>query len=320
MQPTIHIQAPSRIHYGMLSFGHGGRRQYGGVGLMVNEPRLELTIQPAGELSISGPLSKRIQSFVRYTVDHWQLPKMPSCAIRVKTAPSEHHGLGCGTQLALSVAAGLRAFLGMAPASESALAASVGRGRRSSVGVWGFFHGGLIYESGHAAGESLGALVARVPFPENWRLVLIRAPGPIGKSGEEETKAFADLLPVPNHVTRQLENLVTWHLIPAAKAAAYDEFSESVFEYGRLAGECFAKFQGGPFASPAIAQLVDTLQGWSVRGVGQSSWGPTVFAIARNVNHADMIVEKIRNQPAWTACEISVTEPCNTGARIKTIS
>ena len=320
MHRTVHIHAPSRLHFGLMSFGRKDGRQFGGVGMMVREPRLELLIQAADAFVTSGPLAGRVAVFARNAARRWKLADLPPCRVQVVAAPPEHHGLGSGTQLALSVAAGIRAYRRLTPLSECELAASVGRGRRSSVGVYGFFHGGLIFEEGHAAGESLGQLGARVPLPEVWRLVLIRAPGPVGQYGAKEVKTFADLPPVPHHVTDRLSLLASADIIPAAQAAAFDEFSASVYEYGRLAGECFATCQGGPFASPTIANLIISLRDWGVRGVGQSSWGPTVFALTRDGYQASEIVANLRKEPAWAVCGVTVTTPCNEGASVEVVA
>ena len=39
---TVLITAPSRLHFGMLSFGHAEERQFGGVGAMIDAPGLRL--------------------------------------------------------------------------------------------------------------------------------------------------------------------------------------------------------------------------------------------------------------------------------------
>ena len=57
----------------------------------------------------------------------------------------EHAGLGSGTELPLSVAAGLNAFWGL-PARRRRNWAERGPGSRSAVGTYGFVFGGLIVE------------------------------------------------------------------------------------------------------------------------------------------------------------------------------
>jgi predicted sugar kinase len=121
---------------------------------------------------------------------------------------------------------------------------------------------------------------------------------------------------VPLEVTDRLRTLATEHLAAFAASGAFDAFSDAVFEYGRLAGECFATCQGGPFATPTIADLVETLRRLSVQGVGQSSWGPTVFALARDEDHATQIGTQLQRDPLGRECDVTITEPCHGGARI----
>ena len=49
MNGCVDIESGSRLHFGLLSFGHRqeGVRQFGGVGMMVREPALRLTAEPA---------------------------------------------------------------------------------------------------------------------------------------------------------------------------------------------------------------------------------------------------------------------------------
>jgi predicted sugar kinase len=89
-----------------------------------------------------------------------------------------------------------------------------------------------------------------------------------------------------------------------------------VHKFGRLAGECFAAAQGGPFATPAIERLVMAIRDYGVAGVGQSSWGPTVFAIVPTENDAECLVEWLHNQSIARDSEISIAKPNNSGAFI----
>ena len=54
-----------------------------------------------------------------------------------------------------------------------------------------------------------------------------------------------------------------------------------MYELNARAGDAFAAAQGGRYAAPAVTALVARLRGLGVKGVGQSSWGPTVFAVVR---------------------------------------
>src|SRR5207302_1210342 len=93
-------------------------RQFGGVGLMVQEPRLVLTTQDAPAWSAEGPVAERALGFARLYVSGTET-RMPPQRLVVASAPPEHRGLGTGTQLALAVATALNRAQGC-PLSETA--------------------------------------------------------------------------------------------------------------------------------------------------------------------------------------------------------
>ena len=297
----VRVTAPSRLHFGLLSFGQSCERQFGGVGVMLDSPGLEIEFAPAESFAATGPLAARAAEFAHRVCRYLQHEPFPA-QVHIRRAPPDHVGLGTGTQLGMSVAAGLHALWNLEATTEQ-LAASVERGERSAIGVHGFRLGGLIVEAGKGPGESLGPLVARVALPETWRFVLLRPQHPAGISGHAERQAFAQLPPVPLETTARLRDELYNNLLPAAQAGDFTGFSRSLYTYGLTAGECFAARQGGPFASSTIEQLVTIARRLGVEGVGQSSWGPTLFALLpTHLAAEDFVAELPRHA---TAVEIN---------------
>jgi beta-RFAP synthase len=191
-----------------------------------------------------------------------------------------------------------------------------GRAERSAVGTYGFVQGGLLLEEGKWTGEAISPSVKRVELPVAWRFVLITAQGQRGLAGEQERSAFRDLPPVPDTTSQQLYAVATEQLLPAARSADFAAFGEGLYRYGYQAGMCFAPRQGGPFASPRIGELVKMLRAAGVRGVGQSSWGPTVFALCES----DAAARGLCDQLAEDLVEgerVLIARPNNTGATIR---
>jgi beta-ribofuranosylaminobenzene 5'-phosphate synthase len=314
-QFVIEIVAPSRLHFGMFSFGHRDARQFGGVGVMVVQPGVRLQVASAGRFEAVGPLGQRAELVVNHMarVLHWS--ELPACRIEVVEAAPQHVGLGTGTQLALAVAAGLNAFRGGKPLSPAELAAWSGRAERSAIGTYGFASGGLLVEAGKFPGESISPLEARLAFPATWRFVLTWPNDRRGLSGEEERVAFRDLPPVSPATTASLRREVTSEMLPAAESGDFARFSESLYRFGHEAGTCFAPRQGGAFASPRIEELVRTIRQLGVRGVGQSSWGPAVFALVESTDAARDLCNRLREHLGGDDT-LLVVEPNNTGARI----
>jgi beta-ribofuranosylaminobenzene 5'-phosphate synthase len=337
--PVVEITAPSRLHFGLLSFGQPATRQFGGVGAMIDQPGLRLRISPAERFAAEGLLSERVRAAVERVWERLSgagatnnppLPKgegianrlsdtntehLPACRIEVLSSPPEHVGLGTGTQLSLAVATGLNAFLRRKEIEPAALAGLAGRGERSAIGTYGFAHGGLLVETGKAPGELLSPLHQRVELPGAWRFVLICPQDQCGLSGEAECRAFGELPPVPAETTAALLREVFEELLPAAAARQFERFSESLYRYGYVAGMCFAARQGGPFASRRAAELVRAIRKLGVRGAGQSSWGPTLFALAASAAEANLFIDRFRQYLPATDT-VLVAEPNNSGARI----
>jgi beta-RFAP synthase len=317
---AVDVQTPARLHLGMLSFGMPGIRAYGGVGVMIDRPGVHLRLTrgpstPGDRFHATGPLADRAVAFARSCVKAWRLEDDAACVIEVLQVPDSHAGLGSGTQLGLAVAAGMRQLFRpplMSAGSDDAirfdtsdaveLARAVGRGRRSSVGVYGFSSGGLIIEGGRfvsadRAGDddatrSFSPLLARVQLPAAWRCVVFGMRDGVGLHGDAEKQAFASLPPVPLEISAELSRIALMELWPAAVEGEFAEFSDALLRYGLLAGKPFEQASSCLPYARTMADLIETLQAWGVRGCGQSSWGPTVMACCESVAAADAIVER----------------------------
>ena len=312
MTRTIEVTTPSRLHFGMFSFGRIDVRQFGGVGVMIDRPGVHLRITPAAKFAAVGPMLQRTAAVVDRLTNCWRLDAPPACQIEILNSPPEHAGLGTGTQLELAVTAGLNAFRGGDPLSAAQLAQLSGRGARSAIGTHGFLLGGLLMESGKLPGEVISPLEKRLVLPDVWRFVLIVLPG-AGLAGEAERRAFSSLPSVPPEVTDQLRAEVARQMLPAALDGQFDRFGESLYRFNRQAGKCFAASQGGPYATTQIADLIERLRGEGVRGVGQTSWGPSVFALVEQEAAAHELVRRLScDLPPQTTC--FVTRPANSGA------
>jgi beta-RFAP synthase len=218
----------------------------------------------------------------------------------IEHAPAEHTGLGVGTQLGLAVAKAVAVESGHSDWPAAELAVRAGRGERSAVGVHGFDRGGLIVEGGKLPGEAISPLVARLPFPADWAVLLFTPAGAGAWHGGAERQAFAHLTGPGPAETETLCRLVLTGLLPAVTSADFDAFGEAVYELNARAGDAFAAAQGGRYAGPAVAALVARLRSLGVKGVGQSSWGPTVFAVVRRRDAAD-VTRRMPDAPAVVA-------------------
>ena len=313
---TVHVETASRLHLGLFRFGQQPV-QYGGVGLMIRPPGFQLSISAADKFSVAGPLADRVSQFAsQWAVFHDQA-ELPCCQIEMNSVPTQHVGLGSGTQLGLAVVAGLSRFAQLPNFSVGDLAACAGRARRSAIGTHGFVHGGLIVEGGRSEQHMLAPLECRLPVPDSWCIVLIRPDQGQGLSGEKEQQAFGDLPPVPGRVTEQLIEEVRQQMLPALTDEDFSEFAESVYRNGNLAGSCFSSLQGGPYNGAALNQRVEWLRSIGYSGVGQSSWGPTLFVLTPDEQAAEQLQQQLEQCPTGERLVSQRAWPCNQGAKIE---
>ncbi|MCS6850376.1 MAG: hypothetical protein NZ700_04315 [Gemmataceae bacterium] len=326
----IVVEAASRLHFGLLSLppgepgpgsgaSHRGvTRCFGGVGLMVREPGLRLVVQPSDAWRAAGPLAERMLAYARRVAAAAPPQAVRPLQLTLERSAPEHAGLGTGTQLALAVAAALHAAWALPPLPLPEAARLLGRGQRSAIGLHGFAGGGLLVDGGHGPAGTFAPLLVRLEFPSTWRLVLALASADPGLHGTSETLAFQRLAqapPVPAR-TDALCRLVLLGLLPAVVERDWAAFSEALQEFNARAGEMFAPVQGGPYASGRIAELVHFVRQQGIPGVGQSSWGPTVFAVAADEEQACDLVRRLRERFALEETALKVTGAANEGARL----
>jgi beta-ribofuranosylaminobenzene 5'-phosphate synthase len=336
MSGTVCLRTASRLHFGLLSLpstasswlNHDGRptlpkRCFGGVGLMIDKPDIFLTAEEADEWSALGPFTERVLSFAKVYCDAVGVKK--KFRLLVNATAWEHAGLGTGTQLGLAVAraiASLTQSRGVAelmqPACDAVtLARRVGRGLRSALGIHGFEAGGFLVEGGKTSEGAISPLLIRCEFPEDWRLLLITPRDMVGLHGRREADGFADLLNQPpnDRTTETLCRLVLLGLAPALAERDRATFGEALYDFNRRSGEMFRVVQGGLYAHPRIEAIITAVRDFGIKGVGQSSWGPTIFALAvpeelpllcewlrlrQGIANEEMIVTSARNRGAET--------------------
>lgn len=316
MPRSVHVFAPSRLHFGLLSPGWGARR-YGGVGAMVDAPGLRLTVRPASSLTAEGPLASRAVTFARRWAETTGKPI--ACQLTVESAPPEHVGLGVGTQLGLSVAAGLNACHGLPPANALELACSVGRGDRSAVGAHGFVLGGLIVEQGKLPHEPLSPLDCRIEMPPDWRFLLVCPEGMQGLSGSEEASAFPTPTESLRAICQELRGLASEQLVPAAATGNFEAFAAALYRYGYQAGLCFAERQGGAYNGPILTSLVEHIRSLGGVGVGQTSWGPTLYVACPNQQTAEGLRDRIVAGWSEPPLKFHIASPWNRPASIQVV-
>ena len=320
------IRTASRLHFGLLGWGPQAARQFGGVGLMIEAPGIELVAGTAPNWSSAGPLADRVQSSTRHIQEQRaghalaRLDVAPA-RIQVVTAPSDHVGLGVGTQLSLAVVRIILRLAGDSDPSVESLAKLSGRGLRSGIGLHGFLHGGLIVDGGRRDEVHPPPLVARLPFPEDWSILILQPPGPRGRHGPDELQAFNDLPPLPDRVTERLCRLVLLGILPAIAEHDLPAFGTALDELQAHIGAAFAPVQGSIYASARSEGIIAELGRLGLSGAGQSSWGPTLYAFGvLSEPERELVASRIQERYGLHPATITWTKAANQGALLAPVN
>ncbi len=286
---------------------------------MVHPPAVRMSALPASEFAATGPQADRVRQFASSWAAYYgaSLDERP-CRLVVEQPLPAHAGLGSGTQIALTTGALLHLWRNETLPDVGQLARSVGRGKRSAVGCHGFFHGGIILASGRKGDGFLAPLDVSVNVPRQWRWILWLDPSQQGLAGSAEEEVFQQCSCRRRSSRQSLPELAR-AIVAAARQADFECFSESLYQYGYSAGMEFASVQGGPFNGALLSRRVELLRKWGILGVGQSSWGPTIFAVVRSETEATEVLQRSRRSPVFANTRPLIAETCSHGFQSEVI-
>ncbi|MEM4360249.1 MAG: hypothetical protein QXT45_06935 [Candidatus Bilamarchaeaceae archaeon] len=284
----MRIRAPSRLHLGLIRTScsrmdevQRNRRYYGGIGLMVDSPEIEVCVNKSHIWTIRGQSVDRVLGYIKRIISRRYCEDRP-LSILVEKCPDTHVGLGVGTQLALAVGIAILSSNSNHDykVSTTELAKLLLRGKRSAVGAYGFSYGGMIVEYGKDSEQSISPLVSCVRLPLDWRIILLRSHCVHHKKwfGKKENEAINGSV---SYDYVRLVRLIEMEILPAASMGDFKRFSHAIFEYNYLCGVPFKRYQGGDYA-PETEEMLSYIRSLGIYGCGQSSWGPTAFAFVEN--------------------------------------
>ena len=307
------VTATARLHFGFLDPSGRSARPFGSFGLSLDVPRTRLVLCRAERLTVSGPEGERAERYLRQIAASCGIEAR--YALRIEEAIPPHAGLGSGTQLALAVGSAFAALegLGLYPRE---IAARLGRGARSGIGIATFAQGGAVLDEGPREGK-LPNLAARVPFPSAWRVLLIFDAATQGLAGASERAAFETLPDLPAREIAALSRAVTQGALPALAAGDFAAFCRHVGALQACMGAYFAPWQGGGYANPQVAAALGFLRKEGIVGLGQSSWGPTGFAFVEGEAQGAALLGRLRNHCGHPALSFALARGRNEGAKVE---
>lgn len=273
---SVAVEAPARLHMGFVDLNGSLGRKYGSLGLTLEGLATRVIASRGDAPSISGPDCDRARAYLDNLRKVIDLP--PDLRVHIESAIPPHAGLGSGTQLALALGTAVSRLTG-SDLSAREIAHLLDRGARSGIGVAAFEQGGFVVDGGRGASDAPPPLIARLPFPPAWRILLLLDPHETGLHGQAEVSAFGDLPAFPERESERLCRELMMRALPALAEADLESFGRAITDLQNSIGDYFAPAQGGRYTSPRVAQALETLASAGVACIGQSSWGPTGFAV-----------------------------------------
>lgn len=301
----VRVETPARLHFGFLDLSGETGRLYGGVGVGIDRPRAVVEAEPAEGVGTDG--GAYFEELVREAVD---VLGVPGARLKVRDALPRHVGLGSGTQHASAVLEVVARANGVEATRRHAR--EMGRGVRSGVGRAVFEDGGFVVDVGHPPGlpreeRRVPSVAVRRSLPSDWRFV-VAVPDGVGAHGEDEERRMRRVVGDEAGTGDRIRREFVGRVLPGVAEGEIESFGAGVAELDRLNGVWYADEQDGVYHG-ASAPLVERLRDHeAVTGAGQSSWGPSVYALTTQKR----------------ACEVAdclgattyIGSPDNAGARV----
>lgn len=312
----LKITTPSRLHLTLIDMNASIGRVDGGIGLTLNEPSIRITAEKSDIVEVTGNSEHAVR------IENSALKLLPEGAgirIFIENDYPSHTGMGSGTQASLAAGMAVNRIYGLGM-DVYEVAAYVGRGGTSGIGVQAFENGGFILDGGHkfsdkkaflpsaASNLAPAPVLLRTDFPD-WD-ILVAVPEHKGASSDSEVNIFKKECPVPLGDVEKLSHIILMQLLPALAEEDMETFGKainSIQETGFKKKE--VKLQ------PESAKLAQVLRDGGAYGAGMSSFGPTVYAFGEDASSLKKTAEEFLGGDG----NVFVTKTRNEGAIIENI-
>jgi beta-ribofuranosylaminobenzene 5'-phosphate synthase len=317
----VAISAPARLHLGDLDPFALGRFGYAPV-LAITEPRTVVEAEDAEVLEVSGFEADEARIYATRVLEAFDLKGVK---VTVKSVAPRNSGFGSTTQLCLAVGRAVTKAHGL----EVPLLKLVKALKRTSTGgIYPFQLGGFVVAGGFSVKPGEHVLMREEPlipplifhkdFPRDWRFVLARplvAPKSPDKEAEEEAFSTLRDRKAPAELIHKGYFVLAAKLLPALLEENAEAFGKALTEIQVTVGRIYQPVQEQIF-NPASQWLIPVLNKSGALGIGQSSWGPTVYAFSGSPEEAQKITRKIKAD-AGEKAEVTLVGADNSGARVE---
>lgn len=313
----VAVTTTARLHMGFFDLNGNLGRRFGSIGVSLDQPATELSAWRAKVFSAEGNAAEHATKVAKKLAKVLNL--QGGMRMQLAQIIPQHVGLGSGTQMALAIGLALGKLYDL-KLNVNDVAMLTGRGARSGIGLGAFAVGGVIIDGGRGKQTLIPPVIARAEFPGAWRIILIYDHADSGKHGMEEAEAFRTLPEFPADIAAVMCRHVLMQALPALAEHDLASFGVAIRELQARTGDYFAPIQSGRYASLRVTEVLNWLGSQGIACYGQSSWGPTGFALAASQNEAESMMQKLRAQFSHEAAlEFMLCKGRNQGAVLKHI-
>lgn len=288
---NLRIRTNSRLAFGLLDLNGEIGRIEGGLGLALESPCVELHARRADGLAVSGvepvPESTRRKFEAMHAV-FAERHGTGGIEVRIEKTIPTHRGLGSSTQLALAFGQALNLLYEL-ELSAYEVSVIAKRGGTSGIGCAAFEMGGFLADGGHrfgcAGGKTVFApssastdfapapILFQAQLPRAWSVVLATPAAGRQTHGDEERELFSTLCPIPAVEAAQAARIAFLKILPAVVESDLEGFGEGLEAMQRYG----LKRLQIDRQTEAVRLTMGEMRRLGLRGVGMSSWGPTLF-------------------------------------------
>ncbi len=322
----IVIDTGSRLHLGFYGL-RASWRLFGGLGISIDKPTYHLRVIYPGEGHVKGCQYENVKEVVNEASRRLNIDAS-SVDVYVSNCIPRHRGFGSTTQLKLAIYYALYT-LGKSRKEVDIyqLAALAARGKVSGIGIAAFRWGGFIVDSGRplqARENYVVKPIVRLNFPEAWRVLIIvpRTSWYVAEGRQEDKLMVMHSELSSNEYLLLLETLIR-KILPAIVDGDFEAFAEGIETIQWLTGKYFSRAQGGIYCCKEAEIVAKVLKDVGGKGVGQSSWGPAIYAFFPQESDAKDALSDALKKLHRLRIEVEhsfVSKPRNSGAIIEIIS
>jgi beta-RFAP synthase len=285
-----------------------------------------MKFKKSDKIIVKGKKSKEVKKTLEKLIDVLRgrtlLNNNMGVIVEVENILPFHSGLGSGTQIGLTLAEGINNLYNL-DLDKFKIAEFVDRKHsRSAIGFGVFYYGGFITDGGRITEEKendkyLPPILFKEKIPEEWCfIIIIPSLAKEKMAGKKEIETFKKIEKMDIKISAENSHHLLLGMLPALKEKDIIKFSKHLNIIEDNVADYFSEIQSGKYTSRYAQEIIDFLESNQVLGRGQSSWGPSLYALLQNKEKAKRIKDDILIKFKTKIDRIYITSAANTGAEI----